>query len=626
MIEANELDSLIKSRCPDALFESIYKINDLFDLKPLYYFSLFDLYEVDNQLADTIFPEIYFCLIQSVIDGSSCLSLYDDWCLGILKKLNDVSNPKKMIGAFIDDVEKGNLKKIIQFNNSENCPFILSKKEDSYFLYFEKYHQIENSLNKSLEIISQHKNKEIISSDGLPLDEILKKNPLCYQNSSPYSINNEQLKSIEMVLQNQFSIITGGPGTGKTFILFSLLRILIRNGYSISDIALAAPTGKAANRMMESIQQNLPLIQTPNELDNELLGISCVTIHRLLGITKFRVDGKFHNGLKLPFRILIIDEASMIDMSAMNNILIAIDPDKTKLLLIGDKDQLPSVELGAVLSDLTSSKSFAEVTTLKTSYRSKEKLKSMIESIKDFDGQKQFDIPMVENIDAFLNEFDEGCALLDLGNKPYDFFLVQLSKWICHNYADNFIKPKTDSLSDDQIIELLRSLNSHQVLSAVNSGLYGVDKINSFFIQEISNRFSIRNHNNYFHGMPIHILKNNYDLELFNGDFGLIMEVAFNDYVACFLKNGKVISVPVHLLPPYQPGFVTTIHKSQGSEYDELLLIIPPEKSFSILNKQLLYTGVSRAKNKCLIVGSEKDFFNGMKNNYHRTSGISNIS
>lgn len=408
-------------------------------------------------------------------------------------------------------------------------------------------------------------------------------------------------------LTRSFSVITGGPGTGKTATVARILSMMVMLSGDIQpDIALAAPTGKAAMRLRQSIQLAAERLNLSPEvilcLPNEVS-----TIHRLLGV-KTNGGGFVHNrNNHLPCDILVVDEASMVDLPLMAHLFEALRDD-ARVILLGDRDQLASVEAGAVLADICVSQDnaavgYSTVTHLTRSYRF---------------GHDSGIGELSRMINA--GESDAAMGLLLSGGRDD---LVWRSLPAGRSFEEAFsVSVRADYaryLRADTPEKALFELESFRVMSPLRSGLYGVENLNKLCLAALGLRHTADEQ--FCRLMPVLVSGNNYELGLFNGDTGVVME--YEDRLRVWFngQEGGLRHLSPLRLPTHETGFAMTVHKSQGSEFEKLLLILPDRMSEG-LSRELLYTAVTRARRQVEIWGREDVFRQAVERRTLRSSGL----
>jgi exodeoxyribonuclease V alpha subunit len=384
-------------------------------------------------------------------------------------------------------------------------------------------------------------------------------------------------------LGNNFRIITGGPGTGKTYGVANILAGLYNENPKLK-VALAAPTGKAAARMNESIQgfaRDTSVI-ADEEVSSWLTGLKAQTLHRLLGYIPDSVFFRHNKENPLPHDVLIIDECSMVDVALMAKLLDAVSG-HTRIYLLGDKDQLASVEAGSVFGDLCragdSSLLQGKVETKTKSYR--------------FDPEKGIGRLSREVIagnaidfEAFANDAQ---VRIDTG----------FSNDLFEEYAGRYL----DYLNEPDVKTALQKFNQVRFLCVTRENEHSVAEVNrriERFLAGKNQDFEPRS-SGFYHNQPVIITQNDYNLQVFNGDVGLIRQEGNAFYCWFEGPEGGVKKVQAGYLNFYETVFAMTIHKSQGSEFEHVVVILPDQHGEKLLTRELLYTAVTRAKSSVLV-------------------------
>jgi len=436
----------------------------------------------------------------------------------------------------------------------------LLSTEDTHFVTLSQYYFIERSVATRLTKLLEHP-----SSKTFDLNAVYKK--LRVQEEGKLSLNEAQQKGVLNTLQNKISVITGGPGTGKTTLIKQLITTLDENKVTYR---LAAPTGRAAKRMSEST------------------GKYAVTLHRLLEFNP-QTMGFVHNeqnALKLSF--LIIDEASMIDIFLINSLLKAI-PLHAHVIFIGDIDQLPSVGAGNFLKDIIASEKIP-VTRLKYIFRQAQNSLITYNAHRINSGEfPAFDAPNTFKDYMFIKE-----------DKPEN-----LSVHLKRIYQATL---KRCGLKQANAI----------VLSPMNRGNAGSQHINHY-LQEILNppandRFVSRMGAQFRENDRVMQIKNNYDKNVFNGDIGTIDTIDTTNKVIKVSYVGRIVDYEFLELEELVLAYAISIHKSQGSEFDAVIIPLFTQH-FTLLQRNLIYTALTRAKKFCVIVGQPRALAIAIKNN-----------
>jgi len=413
-----------------------------------------------------------------------------------------------------------------------------------------------------------------------------------------------QRAAARMALTHRFSVISGGPGTGKTATVARILALLLDvEGDSHPEIVLAAPTGKAAQRLRQSILEAADRLDLPEEI-KKCLPVGVSTIHRLLGVQASRGRFRHNRDNMLSCDILVVDEASMVDLQLMAGLLEALRDD-ARVILLGDRNQLASVEAGAVLADICDSANRATVpvTQLTRSYRFG--VDSGIAALSHLitSGESAAATELVQSgryPDIIWRRLPSGRAFEDA-----------FSAAVKVGYA-RYVEAGSPA-------EALAELGSFRVLSPLRSGAYGIENLNRLCLNATAPER--RNDLQSFRATPVMVTGNNYELELFNGDTGVVMEGDGSPAVWFENPDGGVRHISLLRLPPSEGAFALTVHKSQGSEFDRVLLILPDHLS-EALSRELLYTAVTRARRSIEIWGTEEVFRQTIERRTIRKSGL----
>jgi exodeoxyribonuclease V alpha subunit len=416
--------------------------------------------------------------------------------------------------------------------------------------------------------------------------------------------SHEQRAAAEIALSQLTTVLTGGPGTGKTTTVAGLLALLAEQaelaGHPRLRIALAAPTGKASARLQEAVR--LEIGNLPESDRARLTGLQAVTLHRLLGArpdtsTRFR----HHRGNRLPHDVIVVDETSMVSLTMMARLLEAVRPD-TRLILVGDPDQLSSVEAGAVLADLVDGLAGrAQIAELKTSHRFGESIGMLADAIR-------------------LGDDDRVMELLGAGGAHVEFIdtgdpASRLREILVPHLIRVRAAAAAGALSD-----ALSALDEHRLLCAHREGPRGVRHWNRQLERWLTEETGEPIWSEWYVGRPILVTANDYGLGLYNGDTGVTV---LDDGIlrAAIGGAGGVLDFATSRLADVDTMHAMTIHKSQGSQADEVTVLLPLEDS-RLLSRELFYTAVTRAKTKVRVVGSEAGVRAAMGRRVVRATGL----
>ena len=381
-------------------------------------------------------------------------------------------------------------------------------------------------------------------------------------------------------------VITGGPGTGKTTtVAKQLVDRLTKPTDQPILVALAAPTGKAAKRMTEAMDEALSNAKAPQYVRDLILASPATTIHSLLGTNPNRVDNRFtyHRDNKLKYSIVIVDETSMLSLSMMYHLLEALD-ETAELVLVGDPDQLASVEAGTVLADIVSGASESRITRLVTQHRFKDcpNIVAAADAVRNGDR------------DALLAALSSGAIdvqWIDPDDAP-DLATEVLEAVVEH------ARHVVDLAAMGEAHQALALKNQLQVLCAHRGGKLGVSGWNRI----VEEHLGLSTAQQWYFGRPVIVTENDRITGLSNGDIGIVGS-SESGRAAFFSSDSTKHPVPVTRLPSVDTVHALTIHKSQGSEYDHVIVVLPEGES-RILTRELLYTGITRARKKLTVIAS----------------------
>ncbi len=527
-----------------------------------------------------------------------------------------------------------NYKKLVTLNKASTTPFVLHNDR----LYFQRYFKYETSIIEKLKsLIAAEAN---VVSNRITLLE--SQADLIKTLTTNYDINgltvkeqvDWQLVAVLQALLNNFTIITGGPGTGKTTTLAKLLIVL----YALepnAKVALAAPTGKASMRMFESLKNSkLPFsIETKAKIDN----LKPSTIHSLLGYKKESVNFKYNAENPLPYSWVVVDEASMIDVPMFSKLLEALG-DKCRIILLGDKDQLASVEAGSLLGDLCQTLPSLNMFSSKSAQWINQFITEPARNIQHefIGGNTQLLSNHIIEL-KYSHRFNSQGAIGKVSKAVIEGDLDKLKSLIGTPTASNvtfdfeyqeeilykFVEGYEDYINEPDIAEALKKLNQLRVLVAVRESNRGMKAINKFIELHLRRKGLLKPDGDFYENRPIMVTRNMYDLELLNGDTGILRKDASGNIKAYFEDvSGGVKSVLPAYLTYSETVFAMTIHKSQGSEFDKVLVVLPEGTSNALLTRELLYTGITRAKDHITIQGKEETIDYAVGASVKRISGI----
>ena len=440
-----------------------------------------------------------------------------------------------------------------------------------------------------------------------------------------------------------FSVISGGPGTGKTTTVTKLLALLVAQSFNNSSkqsaplrIELAAPTGKAAARLTESISKAKVTLPLSDKI-KQAIPDQASTLHRLLGSDFGRSRFRHNKENPLHLDVLLVDEVSMVDLPMMAKLIDAL-PSHARLILLGDKDQLASVEAGSVLGDL----SFG-IENVYFQPEWAERLVSLTsENIMPFGNASAPPIGQALTLLRTSYRFDENSGIgylakaMNAGDGNGVLHCLQSDHDDVHWYVPDEDQTKADiatlAKGYDDYWEAVRQgvdintlhdiFSRYQILTAVRQGEFGVEKVNADLEQYFYQRGRVKDPHVWYPGKAVMLTRNDAALGLFNGDIGLCMEDEFERLRVWFMQSdGSFTGLLPSRLSEFEVVFAMTVHKSQGSEFDRVALLLPMKPS-AVLTKELLYTGITRAKKEFALWGTSSLIRTAAGTRIQRYSGL----
>ena len=406
--------------------------------------------------------------------------------------------------------------------------------------------------------------------------------------------DDRQRLAAETALRRRFAVVAGGPGTGKTTTVARILALLLEQGDPL--VALAAPTGKAAARLVEAVHEEAGRMDVDAGVRERLLALDASTLHRLLGWrpgahSRFR----HHRGNRLPHDVVIVDETSMVPLSLMGRLVEAVRAD-ARLILVGDPGQLTSIEAGAVLGDIVGpAEPGRGIVVLDRGHRFGGAIARVAETIRAGDA------------DAVLDALGAVRWIAD----PEALGPVRDGAVAC-------ARAVTAAAREGDGAAAIAALGTFRALCAHRRGPYGVSawtaEVEAWLADAID---GFGAGGDWYVGRPLLVTENDYALGLYNGDTGVVLA----DGSAAFERQGELHHVSPTRLAAVETVYAMTVHKSQGSQFDTAAVLLP-EPTSPLLTRELLYTAVTRARRELIVVGSEDAIRAAVARPVARASGL----
>ncbi|WP_314523697.1 exodeoxyribonuclease V subunit alpha [uncultured Lelliottia sp.] len=452
---------------------------------------------------------------------------------------------------------------------------------------------------------------------------------------------NWQKVAAAVALTRRISVISGGPGTGKTTTVAKLLAALIQMaGEQKCRIRLAAPTGKAAARLTESLGstlQKLPL----NDAQRKLFPNEASTLHRLLGAQPGSQRLRYHAGNPLHLDVLVVDEASMIDLTMMSRLIDALPP-HARVIFLGDRDQLASVEAGAVLGDICNYASagytlaraheLSHLTGCPIEGHTEERAGALRDSLCLLQKSYRFGSDSgIGQLAAAVNRGDRTAIRTvfngtfdDIEKKPLQTGEEYLA--MLEDALQGYQRFLMSVQQQDAPEAVIAAFGEYQLLCALREGPFGVTGLNERLELALAQKRKIfrQPHSRWYEGRPVMISRNDSALGLFNGDIGIALDRGQGLRVWFQMPDGSVKSVQPSRLPEHETAWAMTVHKSQGSEFDHAVLILPAQMS-PVVTRELVYTAITRARKRLSLYADERVLTQAVTTRTERRSGLSAV-
>jgi len=562
------------------------------------HFAAFICHQATGGVSE-LFRLVVSLASSAVGQGSSCLNLQDIAEESIVIENKEFRLPR--LDALMELLKSAT---VVSFPGGHFRPLVL---DATGRLYLYRYWHYEQELQRT--ILRKAGAAFDTIDETLLLDSLERLFP-----SSGGRESDRQKDATVVALRRQFCVLSGAPGTGKTSTVVRILALLREQKWGMKQrIAMAAPTGKAAARLKTSISDIKRTLDCSDEVKSAIPD-DVVTIHRLLGTISGSSRFRHSASNPLPFDTVIIDEASMVALPLMSLLVTALKAD-ARLILLGDHHQLASVEAGSVFGDICSAGSENEASPLSNSMVLLEK------NYRFHPGSGIAEISRAVN-DGLERE---AVSLLKRSRSSgVTWQELPAPEELQHALANKAVEGFHSYLDAASPAEALERFDRFRILCALRDGPYGVSGLNRTVENILARKALISPASTFYRGRPLMITVNNYAMRLFNGDTGILFPDPENGgslRAFFFAPDGEIRSIAPERLPQHETAFAITIHKSQGSEFDRLLMLLPPIDS-EILTRELIYTGITRAKESVEIWANEEVFCAAVKKQTKRSSGL----
>jgi exodeoxyribonuclease V alpha subunit len=463
-------------------------------------------------------------------------------------------------------------------------------------LYLDRYHRLESQVCADL--------LERGAQPPPPVDEAALDQAVARVSGT--RLSDEQRAAVTRAVRQWTTVLTGGPGTGKTTTVARLLALLADQADSRGEkisVALSAPTGKAAARLQEAVETEL---RTLDDTDRERVGrVEAMTLHRLLGwrpdnSTRFRHD----RGNRLKYDVVVVDESSMVELTMMARLLEAVRP-QARLVLLGDPRQLTSVGAGAVLSDLVAGydgNPDSPVVSLSENFRSTQHIKDLAEALREGDAERVLEVLRTPSTEVEFAETDDPAEVLRA-----DTLASALA-----------VRAAAEAGDAEAAVA---ALDRHRLLCAHREGPYGVRVWNRQVEHWLGEAIGQDIYGEWYVGRPLLVTRNDYALQLYNGETGAAVLRDDGRIRAWISGSGGLHDFAPGRLDAVETMHAMTIHKSQGSQAERITVLLPDEGS-RLLTRELFYTAVTRAQQHVRVVGSEAAVRAAVATQAQRATGL----
>ncbi|MES1930574.1 exodeoxyribonuclease V subunit alpha [Salinisphaera dokdonensis CL-ES53] len=574
--------------------------------------------------ADRLVARGFALASWAVAQGHTCLAL-DQIPTALMSAANQAALP--------DALAASDLVTVLNADKTESetttRPLILEAGR----LYLQRYHAYETRLAERL--------RTLMAAEPNPVnvDALKPGNGLFATDAANPNATNWQAVAAFAALRHCFTVISGGPGTGKTYTIVRLLRVLVEAALDQDKtpplVALAAPTGKAAARMVESVRKGLDDMSADATFDKqrieEHIPQNARTLHRLLGLGGATTRPRFNADNPLPYDVVIVDEASMVDLPMMAKLADAIRND-ARLILLGDRYQLASVESGSVLAEICANAGVNRFTTDQQaaagdllSEAPESATHPLADHVVTLQTSRRFNAnSTIGQLAAAVNAGDVE-AVQTLLDADHDDLVYhdQSNAAALNKLMDQLAEDYAALCEASDPTTALAQLGKQCVLTAVRQGPAGSETLNAGITERLARRFDFNPATAWYHGRPVMVRRNDYRTGLFNGDVGVALYNESGQLRVWFEGDNGLRAFLPSALPTHDTVYAMTIHKSQGSEFDLVTLVLP-EYDVPVLTRELFYTGLTRGRERLAIFAEPNILVRTIGRRVSRVCGLAN--